>query len=593
MSGAPAAVAGAGAGAADADAGAGAADADAGAGAADAFRAAVYGAYEAHASTEEPDAPASLRGRRLYVKGLPYGWGREAIRERMSRFGPVERLELRKGSRGAATVDFATPRAASACVVALDGSAPPGSRATVVVSVERVFAPPDDDGDGDSDSDGGGDACPVSFSGRGTRADERKARLVERRWKLRRTFCELCGGRDHFAQGCPLADPAYHARVAAGELDPAAAFAAADAPPPPPPPPAPAPPPEPARPALGRGRGSSLPAWMKDPGLAAKRAEFDEAAEARAAAAAADRGDPRDGGDRARGRSRDRSRDRDDGRRGGRDGRDDGRGRDRDRDRDRGRAGRDDGRGDGRGARRRSPSPRRRRSRSASPRRAPRAGGGGAGPRRGGRGFAGRARPDRPPSARERRRAAAAAAAGVDPAEAARREWRELLGDGLGGGAAAADAAAGPACWPMDGGLYAHLDPPRLLLCRALPSGEQLRVDATPPPPFDAGDLAPYRPEVCVDAPRARNAVLQRMVRAAPFALPRELRAALARGGRADPPAAAASIGELRGLLLEAADVDLPPLPPAVAVQWSLDHCCYFYYDAATGATSWERPEAP
>ena len=83
------------------------------------------------------------------------------------------------------------------------------------------------------------------------------------------------------------------------------------------------------------------------------------------------------------------------------------------------------------------------------------------------------------------------------------------------------------------------------------------------------------------------------MVRAAPFALPRELRAALARGGRGDPPAAAASIGELRGLLLEAADVDLPPLPPAVAVQWSLDHCCYFYYDAATGATSWERPEAP
>ena len=28
------------------------------------------------------DAPASLRGRRLYVKGLPYGWGREAIRQR-------------------------------------------------------------------------------------------------------------------------------------------------------------------------------------------------------------------------------------------------------------------------------------------------------------------------------------------------------------------------------------------------------------------------------------------------------------------------------------------------------------------------------
>ena len=89
----------------------------------------------------------------------------------------------------------------------------------------------------------------------------------------------------------------------------------------------------------------------------------------------------------------------------------------------------------------------------------------------------------------------------------------------------------------------------------------------------------------------ARNAVLRHMGGAAPYALDADARSALARSG--DARTSLATLGDLTAALVAAVDVDLPALPAGVDVRWSVGHCCYFYYDAASGATTWERPAAP
>ena len=59
-------------------------------------------------------APPSMRGRRLFIRGLPYDWDRERGGGReLSKFGEVERLELPKARRGCGFVDYATERSAS------------------------------------------------------------------------------------------------------------------------------------------------------------------------------------------------------------------------------------------------------------------------------------------------------------------------------------------------------------------------------------------------------------------------------------------------------------------------------------------------
>ena len=109
-----------------------------------AFRAAVYSSYErsgegeasaACAPADPLEACRRLRGRRLYVKGLPYSWQREAIRECLRQFGRVERLELSRGRPGTAIVDYETPVEASGALVALDGRQPPGARSRLSVTV--------------------------------------------------------------------------------------------------------------------------------------------------------------------------------------------------------------------------------------------------------------------------------------------------------------------------------------------------------------------------------------------------------------------------------------------------------------------------
>jgi len=226
-----------------------------------AFRRQVYG--DTNPREREAAAPLSLRGRRLFIRGLAYDWDRDRCRRELGRFGAVERLELPRAKRGTCVVDYASARAASTALVALDGKRVAGRRdLTYTVAVEATFAPPVDELPEENEDEL---VCPVEFAGRGSRAEKEKERRKHGRGTL---FCPLCGGADHFDQGCRLRDVAYHRAVAAGELDPATVFLPAAVAP------APAPAPAPAAPAtpLGRGRGVSVPAWMADPGLAAAAA---------------------------------------------------------------------------------------------------------------------------------------------------------------------------------------------------------------------------------------------------------------------------------------------------------------------------------
>ena len=76
-----------------------------------AFRRQVYG--DTNPREREAAAPLSLRGRRLFIRGLAYDWDRDRCRRELGRFGAVERLELPRAKRGTCVVDYASARAAS------------------------------------------------------------------------------------------------------------------------------------------------------------------------------------------------------------------------------------------------------------------------------------------------------------------------------------------------------------------------------------------------------------------------------------------------------------------------------------------------
>ena len=226
------------------------------------------------------EAESSLIGRRLFVRGLPYGLAKPEIRRMLSEYGQVERVETWKARRGVCMVDYATAREASRCLTALDGKQ---GRVRLSANVERIFR---DDGASDDEDDREEEeeeGPPLTFSGRGTRADAERQRMIERKFKKARLFCELCGRRGlHFAQGCFLADKTYHRQLVAGEVASPDRYAEdlvaerraerdADRPQ--------SPPPLPARATegdtevvapTGRGRGVSLPAWMNNPDLKAR-----------------------------------------------------------------------------------------------------------------------------------------------------------------------------------------------------------------------------------------------------------------------------------------------------------------------------------
>ena len=226
---------------------------------AEAFRRQVYG--DDGGRERDNDEPQSMRGRRLFIRGLPYDWDRERVRRELSKFGEVERLELPKARRGCGFADYATERSASKAFVALDGR-PLGHRRDVLcqMRVEPAFAPPLQDLEEEEEL-----VCPIEFSGRGSKAERQREKRIDQLHR-RSLFCSLCGSVDHFDQGCRLRDTTYHRAVAQGELDPVEAFAPkVEAPP------APAPAPSPVRP-MGRGRGVSVPSWMADKRLAAEAA---------------------------------------------------------------------------------------------------------------------------------------------------------------------------------------------------------------------------------------------------------------------------------------------------------------------------------
>ena len=76
----------------------------------------------------------------------------------------------------------------------------PSGRMRLSVQIDQqYFTKPlaDDDGGGgdyssDDDDDGfGGMVCPISFSGKGTKAEDAKQKVIERRFKLKTCFCEV------------------------------------------------------------------------------------------------------------------------------------------------------------------------------------------------------------------------------------------------------------------------------------------------------------------------------------------------------------------------------------------------------------------
>ena len=226
---------------------------------AEAFRREVYG--ETSGRERDDAAPQSMRGRRLFIRGLPYDWDRDRVRRELAKFGELERLELPKARRGCGFVDYATERSASKAFVALDGR-PLGHRRDVLcqMRVEPAFSPPLEDVEEEEEL-----VCPIEFSGRGSKAERQREKRIDQLHR-RSLFCSLCGSVDHFDQGCRLRDTSYHRAVAQGEVDPVEAFApVVEAP-------APAPAPSTVQAPLGRGRGVSVPSWMADKRLAAEAA---------------------------------------------------------------------------------------------------------------------------------------------------------------------------------------------------------------------------------------------------------------------------------------------------------------------------------
>ena len=227
---------------------------------AEAFRRQVYG--DDGGRERDNDEPQSMRGRRLFVRGLPYDWDRERVRRELSKFGDVERLELPKARRGCGFVDYATERSASKAFVALDGR-PLGHRRDVLcqMRVEPAFSPPLEDVEEEEEL-----VCPIEFSGRGSKAERQREKRIDQLHR-RSLFCSLCGSVDHFDQGCRLRDTSYHRAVAQGEVDPVEAFApVVEAPV------VEAPAPSSVVRPMGRGRGVSVPSWMADKKLAAEAA---------------------------------------------------------------------------------------------------------------------------------------------------------------------------------------------------------------------------------------------------------------------------------------------------------------------------------
>lgn len=430
----------------------------------------LYAGEQGVRCEETDDVVLSLTGRRLMVRGLPYELSKASMKSLFADYGVVERIETWKARRGSCTVDFADPRSASACLLALDGKAM--GRTKLELRVHSIYTYQGVEADEPSDDASGQDmaAVPLNFSGRGSRADEEKQRTIERKFKHKGIFCELCGSRKiHFTQGCFLLDKAYHRRLVDGDVEAPEQYALAlvaaeeeeekkvneeESPERPPSPHRQEPPLR-----QGRGRGSFLPSWMKDPELKAKASLM------------------------------------------------------------------------------KAPAPS-----THIP----------------------------PPERRQ-----------VQDVASLPQEAEEPRNDDLAAALEMRQLSSFSVFWPLEGGLYIKFDydSSRLYLCRAMPSGEHVQVDVTPP--FDPSrSVDSCRLDVATDPIAAveRARALMRLNKDAH--LPEIL------GNRREYD----TVQQLELALLAVRD-DMPPLPENWSVQWSRDHLAYYYYQTQTGDVSWERPQ--
>jgi RNA recognition motif-containing protein len=157
--------------------------------------------------------------RTLFVRGLPYHYDRANIRKLFEQFGEVQSMVMEKQMKGRATIEYKAALSASTAIVKLDKQKL--GRAKLMVQCAKLFsAPKDEGGDGEIIQEEEPDEeeqmeCPISFSGRGTKSDDRTSKLSEQRWKSAdgMVWCEICGRRGHFSQGCPLTLRSYHQQV--------------------------------------------------------------------------------------------------------------------------------------------------------------------------------------------------------------------------------------------------------------------------------------------------------------------------------------------------------------------------------------------
>ena len=136
-------------------------------------------------------------GCRVFVRGLPFTYDRAQIRAGFGAYGAISRLVLQKARPGTATIEYAEPRGASSAIVACDGLAVGGRSLSVQIDQQYFTKPPDEAvDDDDADDDGfGGAVCPISFSAKGTKAEDAKQRVIEQRFKhplaaVGDSFCE-------------------------------------------------------------------------------------------------------------------------------------------------------------------------------------------------------------------------------------------------------------------------------------------------------------------------------------------------------------------------------------------------------------------
>jgi hypothetical protein len=161
--------------------------------------------------------------RTIFVRGLPYKYDRAAIRNVFAKYGVVDSIIIEKQRPGTATITYKEALSASHAIVKLDTQNV--GKLRLKVQCAKLFSAPLDDGnddgaDGESDTEQEQMECPISFSGRGTKSGDRTTKIAERRWKSAdgMVWCEMCGRRGHFSQGCPLTLQSYHQQVVSGTV---------------------------------------------------------------------------------------------------------------------------------------------------------------------------------------------------------------------------------------------------------------------------------------------------------------------------------------------------------------------------------------